>query len=208
MEQFSPVNHAFYSPVISPNMPLSLGLTSGFTLQSERSLSKQPFIIGICGGSCSGKSQITEKLKLSLDFSATVINESDFYFPNLNENENFDSPDSIDWDLLKACLDALNSKSTFECPQYDMANHKQIKKTKLFPTPVIIVEGLFIFLREEIRSSLDLKIFVECPDDVRLGNRVRKFNGTMGMPIDFVLDYYLKYTKSAFESFIEPVYCK
>lgn len=206
MDQFSPVTHSFYSPVISPSMPISLGLNSGFTLQSVRSLSKQPFIIGICGGSCSGKSQITEKLKLSLGFSATVINEFDFYLPDLNADDNFDSPDSIDWALFKSCLDSLNSKSNFECPQYDMVNHRRKDKTaKVFPSTVVIVEGLFLFLKEEIRNSLDLKIFVECPDDVRLGNRVKKFNGEMGMPLTFIIDYYLKYTKQAYEKFIEPV---
>jgi uridine kinase len=205
MEQFSPVNHAFYSPSITPNMPLSLGLTSGFSLQSVRTLSKQPFIIGICGGSCSGKSQITEKLKVSLDFSATVINEFDFYLPDMTSEDNFDNPDCIDWALFKNCLDSLNNKKTFECPQYDMLNHKLKKSIKVFPTPVIIVEGLFVFYKEEIRRCFDYKLFVECPDDVRLGHRVRKFTKEIGMPMEFVIEYYLKYTKIAHERFVEPV---
>ena len=96
MEQFSPIANSFYSPTISPNMPISLGLTSGFALHSTSGLGKDPFVIGVCGGTCSGKSQITEKLKLSLDFSASVINEFDFYYPNLTSEDNFDSPDSID----------------------------------------------------------------------------------------------------------------
>ena len=205
MDQFSPVTHSFYSPAITPNMPLSLGLTSGFSLQSARTLSKQPFIIGICGGSCSGKSQVTEKLKLSLDFSATVINEFDFYFPDMTSEDNFDNPDCIDWVSFKNCLESLNNKKTFECPQYDMLNHKQKKTVKVFPTPVIIVEGLFVFLKEEIRRNFDLKIYIECPDDVRLGNRVRKFTKEMGMSMEFVIDYYLKYTKVSYERFIETV---
>ena len=206
MEKFSPMNHPFYSPVISPNMPLSLGLTSGFALHSTSQLSKSPFIIGICGGSCSGKSQITERLKLSLDFSASVINEFDFYLPNLDSENNFDSPDSINWDLLQTCLETLNSHATFDCPQYSMRKHRQKENSlKLFPTPVVIIEGLFLFSKEEIRRMLDLSIFVDCPDDVRLGNRVRKFSAENGMSLDFIIDYYLKYTKIAYEKFIEPV---
>lgn len=209
MEQFSPVNHPFYSPTISPNMPISLGLTSGFTLRSTSDISKQPFIIGICGGSCSGKSQVTEKLKLSLDFSASVINEFDFYFPNLTGEDNFDSPDSINWDLLQSCLQTLTAHCTFDCPQYNMSQHKQsLKQVKLFPTPVVIIEGLFLFGKEEIRNLLDLSIFVDCPDDVRLGNRVRKFTREYGMTLDFIIAYYLKYTKIAYEKFIEPVSSK
>ena len=128
MEQFSPVNHIFFSPTISPNMPISLGLTSGFTLHPTNHISKQPFVIGICGGSCSGKSLVTEKLKTSLDFSASVINEFDFYLPNLTTHDNFDTPESINWPLLKNCLEALVSQSVFECPQYCMKKHKQKKK--------------------------------------------------------------------------------
>jgi uridine kinase len=206
MEPFSPVNHFFYSPTISPNMPISLGLTSGFTLHNASQLTKQPFIIGICGGSCSGKSQVTERVKMSLDLSASVINEFDFYFPNLKSDDNFDSPDSIDWDLLTQCLTSLKSYGTFDCPQYNMIKHKKKRKPlKLFPTPIIIVEGLFIFGKEEIRKMIDLSLFIDCPDDVRLGHRVRKFTKEMGMELEFILDYYLKYTKVAYEKYIEPV---
>ena len=87
-----------------------------------------------------------------------------------------------------------------------MIKHQQKEKTlKLYPTTVIIIEGLFIFHKEEIRILLDMLIYVDCPDDVRLGNRVMKFTREMGMSLDFILDYYLKYTKIAHERFIEPV---
>ncbi|OMJ95230.1 hypothetical protein SteCoe_1442 [Stentor coeruleus] len=206
MDQFSPVFHAFYSPTISPNMPISLGLTSGFTLQSSFQIVKQPFIIGICGGSCSGKSLVTEKLKLSLDLSASVINEFDFYHSNLTVSDNFDTPEAINWELLESCLNTLNSKCTFESPQYDLVKHKRKKKTtKLYPTRVVILEGLFILNREEIRNKLDLKIFIDCPDDVRVGNRIRKFTKNFNMSLEFIIDYYLKCTKPAFEKYIKPV---
>ncbi|OMJ89212.1 hypothetical protein SteCoe_8689 [Stentor coeruleus] len=186
-------------------MPISLGLTSGFTLQSSFQMVKQPFIIGICGGSCSGKSLVTEKLKLSLDLSASVINEFDFYHPNLTNTDNFDSPDAINWELLESCLNTLNSKSTFECPQYDLLKHKRKKNTlKLYPTRVVIVEGMFILSREEIRNKLDLIIFVDCPDDIRVANRIRKFTKNFNMSLEFIIEYYLKYTKIAYEKYIKP----
>ncbi|CAG9334050.1 unnamed protein product [Blepharisma stoltei] len=210
MEQFSPLNQPYYSPIISPSMPLSLGLTSGFNLRQEQnSLAKSPFIIGICGGSCSGKSLIADTLKRSLDFSASVVNEFDFYMPTENQTpdytHNFDDPNAIDWESLKACLESLNGHRPFDCPQYNLEKQKKKKKTiKIFPTPVVIIEGLFLFCKPEIRELIDMKIFVDCPDDVRLGHRVRKFIGRGLYTLQFITDYYQKYTKPAFEQYIEP----
>lgn len=211
MEQFSPPNHPFYSPMISPSMPISLGLTSGFNLQEEAKIMKSPFLIGVCGGSCSGKSMITDTLKDRLDFSASVINEFDFYLPvskvgpKPDYTHNFDDPNQIDWETLNECLNTINNHRPFDCPQYDL--QKQIKKKrtlKKFPTPVVIIEGLFLFHRPEIRELLDMKIFVDCPDDVRLGNRVRKFIQRDLYDLEFITDYYQKFTKPAYEQYIEP----
>jgi len=205
--------------MVSPMMPISLGLTSGFSLSDETRLLKYPFIIGICGGSCSGKSQITERLKKSLDFSACVINEFDFYKPlrgkekkseeeKLGEpdySHNFDKPEEIDWELLLHCLESINMHKPFDCPQYDLIKQKRLKKTvKIFPTPVVIVEGVYTLGKPQVREMLDLKIFVDCPDDVRLGNRVRKFSNLYKHSLEFIIDYYMQYTKPAFETYVEP----
>lgn len=211
-------NFKFYSPMISPNMPIELGLNSGFSLSEVEHNIKNPFIIGICGGSCAGKSTITERLKQSLDMAAIVINEFDFYIPyrpepargdvEVDENltYNYDDPRAIDWELFDTTLRELNLRRPTEIPTYSIKKHKRTSKTtRTFPTPVIIVEGMFILHRPEIRNQLDMKIFVDCPDDVRLGNRVKKFYYKYKQNLDRITNYYLKYTKPSYESYIETV---
>ena len=208
----------YYSPMISPNMPIELGLNSGFSLSKVEHNIKNPFIIGICGGSCAGKSTITERLKQALDMAAIVINEFDFYIPYIPEatrqdttldstlTYNYDDPRAIDWELFEHILLELNLHRPTDVPSYNIKNHERTSKTtRMFPTPVVIVEGMFILQRPEIRNQLDMKIFVDCPDDVRLGNRVKKFYYKYKQNLEQITNYYMKYTKPAYESYIETV---
>ena len=144
----------------------------------------EPFVIGVCGGSASGKTTVANKIiselgvpwvtLLSMDSFYKVLNEKQHELAALNEY-NFDHPDAFDFELLLKTLQRLKEMKKVEVPIYNFVTHRRETKTvSMYGANVIIFEGILAFHMEEIRKILDMKIFVETDSDVRLARRLKR----------------------------------
>lgn len=173
----------------------------------------RPVIIGIAGGSASGKTSISKKLfeAFSASNSIAIIKEDDYYKSqdHLPMEErvktNYDHPFAFDHDLLLEHLNTLISGYTINKPTYDYVNHTRSKITEqIIPSDVIILEGLFILENKAIRDLLDIKIFVDTPVDVRFIRRLVRDINQRGRTIESVVDQYLTTVREMHDQFIEP----
>jgi uridine kinase len=139
-------------------------------------------IVGICGGTGSGKTTIARAIVNSVGAPNVILIEQDSYYRNLADmplderhQANFDHPDAIDSDMLVNHIKRLKQGEPIEMPIYDMHTHTRCDQTERFePRPVVIVEGILIFAEPRILDLLDVRIFVDTPDDVRLMRRLRR----------------------------------
>ncbi|MBO6000664.1 MAG: uridine kinase [Spirochaetales bacterium] len=167
-------------------------------------------IIGITGGSGSGKSTIVRRIEeVCPDF--VFIPQDNYYksasfVSNKNITDyNFDRPDAIDSKLFFEHLSALKQWKSIEMPQYDFVHHSREDRTvHLDPAPLVIVEGLMILYEPEIRNLLDLKIYVDTPDDIRFIRRLLRDINERGRTLDSVVKQYLNAVRPGHASFIEP----
>jgi uridine kinase len=171
----------------------------------------KPFVIGVCGGNCAGKLGVVNKFVETLgdDFITVLFQENFYKDPPVDQegqnisNYNFDDPGATDWDLMKRGLESLTVRKPFETPLYDIrSNRRKTETTILKPKPIIIVEGLLILHFEEIRAKLDLKIYLDTDDDVRLSRRVIKDVYGKGLKLESVIDRYAKFVKPAHEKYV------
>lgn len=173
---------------------------------------KNTFIIGITGGTGSGKTTIVNKIIQKLNTGKIcVISQDSYYKPtdNLSYEErmliNFDHPKAIDFKLLVKHIFMLKKGNTIEQPIYSFEKHNRIDTTtKTSPKKVIIVEGILIFNNEELRNLCDIKIFVDADADKRLIRRVYRDTKERGRNIDEVLSRYQDTLKPMHQMFIEP----
>ena len=174
----------------------------------------RPFIIGVCGGSASGKSTVCRYLEEHLEGEDVAILSSDAFYNELtpeqsaraykNEHD-FDSPHAVDFEGLTAAVRKLRAFKDVDLPVYDFACHARKAETVAFPRRhVVIVEGILIFTQPELRDLFDLKVFVECDGDVRLARRVRRDIAGRGRDIHGVLDQYFRFVKPSYDLFVEP----
>ncbi len=169
-------------------------------------------VIGIAGGTASGKTTLAKKLFSESAALGTVILRLDDYYrdrPELSyaekEKLNYDHPDSFDVDLLVSHLIALKKGKTIEHPVYDFVNHSRSKKTVVVNSaPVIILEGIMIFAIEKIRKQCDFRIFVDTPADIRLLRRIQRDIEERGRALNSVIDQYLTTVRPMHDSFVEP----
>ena len=176
-------------------------------------MNPNPYTIGITGGSGSGKTFFLKEL--STHFSegeVCLISQDHYYKPReqqpLDENgiKNFDLPISIERELLLADLLKLKSGQSLYKTEYTFNNPGIKPKTLEFkPAPILIVEGLFVQYFEEVARQLDLKIFIEAKDHVKLGRRIRRDQTERGYDLDDVLYRYQYHVMPVFESLIEPL---
>jgi len=168
-------------------------------------------VIGISGGSGSGKTTIVKKIsELVEDF---VFIPQDNYYKSArhlvsNDNItsfNFDHPDAFDSDLLIEHLCTLEKGKAVNMPTYDFVHHLRAEKSiKLEPKPIIIVEGIMIFFDKELRDLMDLKIFVDTPADIRFTRRLQRDIIERGRTVDSVIKQYLDVVRPGHLEFIEP----
>ena len=167
-------------------------------------------IIGITGGSGSGKSTIVRKIsEVVSDF---VFIPQDNYYNSAeyisNENitaYNFDHPDAFDTPLLHAHLSSLKSGVAIEMPQYDFVHHRRRDDSvHVEPRPLVIIEGLMILHDRKIRDLLDLKLYVDTPDDIRFIRRLNRDMSERGRTVESVVRQYLEVVRPGHFSFIEP----
>ncbi|MGI8669482.1 MAG: uridine kinase, partial [Aridibacter sp.] len=139
-------------------------------------------IIGICGGTGSGKTTIARKIIEAVGREKVILIEQDSYYRNLEDmplderhQANFDHPDAIDGELLVNHLKRLKNGYEVEMPVYDFKTHTRSSKTdKIKPKPVVIVEGILIFAEPRILSLLDVRVFVDTPSDIRFIRRPKR----------------------------------
>ncbi|MBS0604363.1 MAG: uridine kinase [Verrucomicrobia bacterium] len=168
-------------------------------------------VIGIAGGTGSGKSTMSEKLLDTFAERAILINQDDYYkdLAHLPEEErakqNFDHPDSIDFELLRKHLLLLKANKSIEVPIYNFCHHsREVETRTVKPADIIILEGILLFAVPEIRDLCDLKVFVETDDDIRLLRRIERDMDHRARDFKSIRDQYMKTVKPMHDAFVEP----
>jgi uridine kinase len=168
--------------------------------------------IGICGGTGSGKTTIARAMIEAVGSDRVVLVEQDSYYINLADmplderhQANFDHPDSIDSDMLVNHLMRLKQGLTVEMPLYDFVTHTRSDRIEIIePKPVVIVEGILIFSEPRVLDLLDVRVFVDTPDDVRLMRRLRRDINERGRTFERTLDQYERTIRPMHYEFVEP----
>ena len=169
-------------------------------------------IIGIAGGSGSGKTTVVKQIAKALPLHCAAVVPLDSYYndtTNLTPEEraaiNFDHPDAFDWKLLTEQIKKLKSGEAIEQPTYSYIESNRLKATvHVEPKPVIIIEGIMALHYKKLRDMMDLKIFVDTDPDVRLIRNIRRDVVERGRTVEMVLDHYENAVKPMHEQFIEP----
>jgi len=173
----------------------------------------KPIIIGIAGGSASGKTSISRRIKDQFaDVKSVLIIRQDDYYKDQSDKPmeervktNYDHPFAFDNDLLMDHIKALIDGKEIEKPTYDFVNHTRSEITeKCYPCDVLILEGLFVLENEKLRELLDIKVFVDTPADIRFIRRLLRDVKERGRNMDGVVSQYVNTVRVMHESFIEP----
>ncbi len=173
---------------------------------------KKAIVIGVAGGSGSGKTTVANAIKGGLGASSIVMLQHDSYYKNNRnlsitelQNLNYDHPDSLETSLLVYHLKELLAGREVEVPVYDFATHSRRRSGIIVkPAQVIIVEGILIFVENELRETMDVKIFVDTDSDIRFIRRLRRDIEERGRTMDSVIKQYIETVKPMHETFVEP----
>ena len=169
-------------------------------------------VIGIAGGTGSGKSTVVKRIVETLPPHYVAVVPLDSYYndtSSMTEEErhaiNFDHPDAFDWKLLIQQVNDLRSGIAIEQPTYSYLQCNRLPETiHVEPKPVIIIEGIMTLLNKKLREMMDLKIYVDCDSDERLIRNIQRDTIDRGRTVSMVVDRYLKVLKPMHEQFIEP----
>lgn len=171
----------------------------------------RPFLLGVAGGSGSGKTYFAKNLKNQLKDQCEIVFQDNFYIDQSHKFDfdggaiNFDHPDSIDFKTLAECLKVLKGGSAVEIPIYDFATHKRLAKTlNVEAKKIIIVDGILIFHVKEVRDLFDEMIFFETPEELRFQRRLERDVKERGRTPDGVKSQFLKQVKPMHDLFVEP----
>lgn len=171
----------------------------------------RPLIIGIAGGTGSGKTTLVENLKEQFGADISVLPHDNYYAAHhdmsLEERQalNYDHPAAFDTDRMIQDLEDLKAGKTVQCPVYDYAIHDRTEETlTLAPNKVILVEGILIFENKALRDLMDIKIFVDTDADVRILRRILRDVKERGRTLESVMEQYLTTVKPMHEQFVEP----
>lgn len=169
-------------------------------------------VIGIAGGSGSGKTTVVKAITENIDQKVVVIPQDCYYKDcgDLSDEEkrshNYDHPDAIEWDLLCKQLKELKEGKAIDQPIYSFisCSRSKTETTRVEPADVIIIEGILIFTCEELRNQLDVKIFVDADDDDRLMRVMERDISERGKDVHWVIERYSRTVKPMYLQFIEP----
>ena len=173
---------------------------------------KRPVIIGVTGGSGSGKTSVSRAIFDSLNGHSLLMIQEDSYYKNQDDisfdervKVNYDHPNAFDTDLLIEQLGDLLEWKAIDIPVYDYVQHTRSKKTvHVEPKEVIIVEGILVLNDPRLRDLMDIKIFVDTDDDIRIIRRIQRDLEERGRSRQSVIDQYLSTVKPMYHQFIEP----
>ena len=167
-------------------------------------------IIGITGGSGSGKSTVVKRIKER--YPNAILIEMDNYYKSAtfvnNSNitaYNFDHPDAFDMDLMMQNLASLKEGKSCMMPQYDFVHHTRKEEfVKVEPSSIIVIDGLMVFYDERVRKLLDLKLYVDTPADIRFIRRLKRDVAERGRTVESVIEQYTNVVRPGHYNFIEP----
>jgi len=169
-------------------------------------------IVGISGGTGSGKTTVANRILESVSANEIVFIQQDLYYRDLKDMPldyrnaaNFDHPDAVDNELLINHLKKLSAGEPVELPIYDFKTHSRLPATtRVEPKPIVIVEGILIFAEPRLLEQMDIKIFVDTPDDLRFIRRLRRDIAERGRTLDSVIDQYVATVRPMHMQFVEP----
>ncbi|MCD8378775.1 MAG: uridine kinase [Lachnospiraceae bacterium] len=168
-------------------------------------------VVGIAGGSASGKTTVVERIKEYFGDDIVVIGHDNYYkahddMPYEERTHlNYDHPNSFDTELMISDVMKLKAGQTVDIPTYDYSVHNRSKQTlKIVPKRVIVLEGILLFYDERLRDLMDVKIFVDTPADERLARRIRRDIAERGRSLESVLTQYQETVRPMHEAFVEP----
>jgi uridine kinase len=173
---------------------------------------QRPLIIGIAGGTGSGKTTVARRVASALADSSVAFVEMDSYYRNhigLSMRElnqiNWDHPDAFDFDLFVEHLDAMSNGLPIDKPIYDYAIHaRSAESVRIAKVDVVVVDGILLFTDERVRERLDVKVFVDADADIRLVRRIKRDMSSRGRPLNEILDQYVNTVRPMHLQFIEP----
>lgn len=180
-------------------------------------LVEKPLIIGVAGGSGSGKTTVAQHLAAGTDYPCSLI-EHDWYYldrsdlsPEERSGVNYDHPDALESALLAEHLRKLRQGETIGAPIYDFVTHcrrrdknGEVERRTVAPSRVIIVEGILVFVDPKLRAELDIKIYVDTDSDIRLLRRIRRDLEERGRPFESIRDQYYATVRPMHLEFVEP----
>ena len=172
----------------------------------------QSLVIGVAGGSGSGKTSVTNKILERLDRDRVVVIQHDSYYKDLSthgaltaDKVNFDHPHSLETSLLIRHIQELKNGISVDQPMYNFATNRRMDETtRVVSKEIIIVDGILIFVEKELRELMDIKIYVDTDDDERLIRRIRRDIVERGRLLDSVMQQYLTTVKPMHLEFVEP----
>ena len=175
-------------------------------------MSNNPIIIGVSGGSGSGKTTVVNKIIAEIGEKNILLIQHDSYYRDLShlpleerKKQNFDHPKSLETELMIRHIEALKSGYSVEVPVYDFVAHTRSDEfIKVSPRNIILVDGILIFSEPDLRELMDIKIFVDTDDDVRLLRRLKRDILERGRDLDGVLNQYENYVRPMHLEFVEP----
>ena len=175
-------------------------------------MSNRPLMIGIAGGTGSGKTTVARRVAAALSDSSVAFVEMDSYYRShvgLTMRElhhlNWDHPDAFDLDLFVAHLDAMSRGEPIEKPVYDYTVHARSAETiGIGKVDVVVVDGILLFTDERIRQRLDVKVFVDADADIRLVRRIKRDIASRGRPLEEILEQYANTVRPMHMQFVEP----
>ena len=175
-------------------------------------MTNRPLMIGIAGGTGSGKTTVARRVAAALADSSVAFVEMDSYYRShlgLTMRElhhlNWDHPDAFDLDLFVAQLDAMSRGEPIEKPVYDYTIHARSAETvRITTVDVVVVDGILLFTEERVRQRLDVKVFVDADADIRLVRRIKRDMATRWRPLEEILEQYVNTVRPMHIQFVEP----
>ena len=175
-------------------------------------MNKKSILIGIAGGTGSGKTSFAKKIALDYEESEVALIELDSYYKDLSKismderiKVNFDHPDAIDFKLIKEHLKKIILGEKINIPVYDFSTHTRLNKIRTINKhQIIILEGILALFDYDIRNMMDIKLYIDTPDDIRIIRRIKRDINKRKRSFSSVIDQYYKTVRSMHMQFVEP----